>query len=192
MSHGFDLEDLAEDAHLGVDPLPRLSGILKAVQAHMDSLNTLITTVGGLALVAACAVLTFGVALRYVFKIAIDWQDETTVFLVLGAVFLSSAAVQARRGHVSIDVFASFISPRMEYWRLLLVDVLSLQLCVFLTWKSGTQFHESWLGDEHSISSWAPPMWIPYSLMTVGLLLLSLQILLQIVVRLATAKEASL
>ncbi len=35
--------------------------------------------------------------------------------------------------------------------------------------------------DYHSGSTWGPPLWIPYSLMTVGMTLLSMQLLLQVI-----------
>jgi TRAP-type C4-dicarboxylate transport system permease small subunit len=55
------------------------------------------------ALIAAGLVLTCSVIVRYFLKISADWQDEMSVFLIVGAVFISSAAVQALRGHVAIE-----------------------------------------------------------------------------------------
>jgi len=184
MSHGFELDELVAE-EVAASSGRRATGPLAAVQRTMQMLNALITAAGGLALVAACAVLTLGVAMRYVLKFAIDWQDETTIFLIVGAVFLSAAAVQARRGHVAIEAVSALLPPRIERWRLLLVDLLSGVLCCFLTWKSTSQLHDSWTFNEHSISAWGPPMWIPYAFMTAGLALLCLQLALQIVVAIA-------
>lgn len=176
MSHGVNLDGGGAPAA----PDAVLPGPLARSSAALAALNRWLTLVCGYALVAASLVLTYGVAMRYVFKVAIDWQDETSIFLIVGAAFLAAAAVQDRRGHVAIEAVAGLLSPRAERWRLLLVDALSLALCAFLAWKSWSQWHESWSGNEHSISSWGPPMWIPYLLMSAGLSLLCLQIAMQV------------
>ena len=43
----------------------------------------------------------------------------------------------------------------------------------------------------HSESTWGPPLWIPYSLMTFGMTLLGLQLLMQIAVELLPRGRAA-
>ncbi len=143
--------------------------------------NRAITFLGGTALVVASAVLSWSVVERYFLKVPTTWQDETAIFLIVGTVFLSAASVQAQRGHVGIEVMGSILPPSVDRWRLVLVDVASLAFCAFFAWKSWTLWHEAWVDDYRTSSTWGPPLWIPYGLMASGMTLLPIQILLQIV-----------
>ena len=186
MSHGFEIEGAP------AGQAPALPGIPGALERGMAALNRLIMAIGGVALIGAALVLTYSVVVRYVLKIATDWQDETAVFLLIGATFLCAVSVQARRGHVGIEAFATLLSPATNRVRLLVVDVMSLAFCAFFAWKSWTLLHEAWVDDQHSTSSWGPPLWVPYLLMASGMTLLSAQILLQIIADLARRQVPSM
>jgi TRAP-type C4-dicarboxylate transport system permease small subunit len=142
--------------------------------------NSIIVVLASVALVIAALVLTYSVASRYFLHLSTDWQDELSVFLIVGAVFMSSASIQARRGHIGIDAVVGLLSPKVNHWRQLAVDVASFLFCAFFSWKSWVLLDEAWVEGFHSESTWGPPLWIPYSLMTVGMTLLSLQLLLQV------------
>jgi TRAP-type C4-dicarboxylate transport system permease small subunit len=116
---------------------------------------------------------------RYFMKASTDWQDEAAVFLLVGATFLCSASVQAIRGHIGIEAVVSVLPAGANRLRMALVDLFSLAFCVFFAWKSWTLLHEAWVDGQTTSSSWAPPLWIPYGLMSVGMTLLSLQLLVQ-------------
>ena len=144
-------------------------------------INNVVVILSSIALVAASFVLTYSVIVRYFLQFSTDWQDEMSVFLIVGAVFMSSAAVQAFRGHVAIETIVGLLPSRVNMIRQILVDLGSLTFCAFFAWKSWTLLHEAVDEGFHSGSTWGPPLWIPYSLMAVGMTLLSIQILLQVI-----------
>lgn len=149
-------------------------------QRLLAGLNHVLFTISAVALLAASAVMTYGVGLRYFAGKSIIWQDEVTIFLLVGATFLSAASVQARRGHVGIEAIGGILSPAVNRFRLFLADVASLAFVAFFTWKSWALAYEAWHEGHVSESAWGPPMWIPYLLMSLGMTLLTLQILAQL------------
>jgi TRAP-type C4-dicarboxylate transport system permease small subunit len=174
MAHGLD--DVETDG-LAAPPV----GAASFADRILDGVNRAIVLASSIALVLAAFVLTYSVASRYFFHFSTDWQDELSVFLIVGAVFMSSAAIQARRGHVGIEAVVSLLSPRVNRVRQWLVDLASLAFCGFFAWKSWTLLDEAWTENYHSGSTWGPPLWIPYLLMTAGMTLLSIQLLLQVI-----------
>jgi TRAP-type C4-dicarboxylate transport system permease small subunit len=146
----------------------------------ITGLNTAILRIGMVALLAAACVLTASVFLRYFLRAATDWQDETAVFLLVGATFLCGASVQQQRGHIGIEALVGFLSPRWNRYRQMLVDALSLVFCLFFSWKSWTLLAEALHEGQTTSSSWAPPLWIPYGLMASGVSLMCVQLILQL------------
>ena len=144
--------------------------------------NRGVMVLGMVALLASALILTSSVVTRYFLHSSTDWQDEASVFCLVGATFLCSAFVQAIRGHVGIEAVSSLLPPRVDRVRIALVDLGCFVFCVFFAWKSCTLLHEAWSEGQTTSSSWAPPLWIPYLLMSLGMILLSLQLALQCVV----------
>jgi TRAP-type C4-dicarboxylate transport system permease small subunit len=177
MVHGLDDVGPASKAVSPTDTAGLAGRLLSLV-------NHYIVILSSVALVVAACVLTYSVITRYFLHLSTDWQDEVSVFLIVGAVFLSAAAVQARRGHVGIEAIVGLLSPRVNRIRQILVDVATFIFCAYFSWKSVLLLHEAIVGGFRTSSTWQPPLWIPYSLMTGGMILLSLQVLLQIVVQL--------
>ncbi len=167
----------------GPDPIATepAAASLAAADRILARINIVVVRLSSVALVVAGFVLTYSVIVRYFLKISTDWQDEMSVFLIVGAVFMSAAAIQAGRGHVAIEAVTGLLPPHVNMARQILVDAASFIFCAYFAWKSWLLLLEAWLEGFHSGSTCAPPLWIPYSLMTIGMMLLSLQILLQVV-----------
>ena len=174
-------EDFLTEADVVVTQKQGAEGEPRGLLARLLAFVNRITVVFGMvALFVAAVILTYSVFSRYFFKAATDWQDEGAVFCIIGAVFLCGAYVQSCRGHIGIEAIASVLPPGVNRVRAFIVDILSFLFCAFFAWKSWTLWHEAWVDKMTSSSSWAPPLAIPYGLMSVGMSLLALQILLQL------------
>ncbi|GAB3434852.1 TRAP transporter small permease [Massilia solisilvae] len=178
MSHGFELEQAAAPAVPDGTALAVLSG-------WFDSFNKLLLKLSMLAILATSLVLTYSVATRYFFKSPTDWQDEASVFMLVGMTFFCTAWVQSQRGHIGIEALASVLPRRVNVVRLFLVDLLSLAFCAFFAWKAWALCHEAWVDGQTTSSTFAPPLWIPYSMMAAGMTILTLQLLLQVLMHFA-------
>src|SRR5437588_7036755 len=154
--------------------------LVAALESVLGFVNQIIVVIAALALIAACAILSYSVLSRALFHAANYWQDEAAVFLLVGATFMTAAYVQGQRGHIGIEAFVGLLSPLVNRVRLWLVDAASLLFSAFFTWKSWTLAHEAWVDGQVSNSMWSPPLAIPYGLMACGMTLLCLQIVLQL------------
>jgi TRAP-type C4-dicarboxylate transport system permease small subunit len=165
------------------------NSLVAALERALSFCNGVIVVFASLALIAACAILSYSVLGRALFHLANYWQDEAAVFLLVGVTFMTSAYVQGRRGHIGIEAFVGLLSPTVNRIRLWLVDVASFLFCVFFAWKSWTLTHEAFVEGRVTNSTWSPPFAIPYTLMALGMTLLCVQMLLQIIIPLTGARQ---
>ena len=158
------------------------NAFVAAVERGLAVCNNIIVVFAAIAMIAACAILSYSVVGRALFHSPNYWQDEAAVFLLVGATFMTSAYVQQQRGHIGIEAFVGLLSPMVNRVRLWLVDLVSLLFCAFFAWKSWTLAHEAWIDGQVSNSMWSPPLAIPYVLMAMGMTLLCVQIVLQLLI----------
>jgi TRAP-type C4-dicarboxylate transport system permease small subunit len=159
--------------------MPR-SNLLSGFVRVLDALDHVLVSACALATIAAGLVLTYSIAVRYVLHSSTDWQDEMAVFLLVGATFLSAPYVQSMRGHIAIEAIEGFLPERIERVREILSDIICLLFCAFFAWQSWLLLLEAIDDGRVTDSAWAPPLWIPYSLMTAGMSLLTLRLVLQL------------
>ena len=158
------------------------TGALGVASRALSGVNSAMMAMASIAVIVAAVVLSYSVIMRALFRAATYWQDEAASFLLVGATFLTAAFVQERRGHVGIEALAEILPARVNRMRMIFVDLASCAFCAFFSWKSWTLLHEAWVDGQVTSSTWGPPLWIPYSLMAVGMSLLTLQLALQFLI----------
>jgi len=184
MSHGFEMQPQAK-------PATPANAVVARLHHALEKFNKLAVFLAMIALMLTSIILTYSVVVRYFFHQPTDWQDEASVFMLVGVIFLCSAYVQSLRGHIGIEALAGFLSPRANQVRMFIVDLISFVFCAFFAWKSWTLFHEAWVDGQTTSSTFAPPLWIPYSMMAIGMTVLTLQLLVQVLTRITGTVPAS-
>lgn len=143
--------------------------------------NLFMSYVSALLIVVCAGVFVYEVMTRYLIQISNDWVIELSVFMLIAATFLAAAYTQMERAHVGIEVLDEILSPRANRWRYLVADALSMLVCAYIALKAWEYCSQAWSEGWRTGSTWAPPLWIPYSFMGFGMSALVLQQLVQIV-----------
>jgi TRAP-type C4-dicarboxylate transport system permease small subunit len=154
--------------------------VLEVADRAMSALNRILVLLGSFALMAAALILSYSVMSRGIFHAANDWQDEAALFCLVGVTFLCSSYVQEKRGHIGISAIEGLLPHPVNKVRAVIIDVISCLFFAFFSAKTWDLLHEAWVDGQVTNSTWAPPLWIPYSMMFVGMVLLTVQLFLQI------------
>lgn len=126
-------------------------------------------------LLAAVLAVCHLVFVRYVLVQSAIWQHEFVTFSVIGATFLGSPYVLLLRGHVNVDLLPHYIGATGRKLLALFAALMSLLFCLALTYYGYSFWHESWVNDWRAETVWAPPLWVPYAAVPLGMGLTSLQ-----------------
>ena len=111
---------------------------------------------------------------RYIFGNAITWQPELVTHLLVASTFIGSAYVFAENGHVNMDYFYTFLSEKGVTILKILTSALCLIFFLVLLYVSYEIVSEAFLKNYDTGTVWGPPLWIPYSSMLIGAMLMTM------------------
>lgn len=138
-------------------------------------LSVLCGIVSVVLIIASVIVVCHLVIVRYALNASAIWQHEFVTFALIGATFLGSPYVLLTRGHVNVDLLPLYLGHKGRMVLALLSSMMALVFCVIIAWTGLLWWEEAWTGNWHGETVWAPPLWIPYIAMPLGMGLLSLQ-----------------
>jgi C4-dicarboxylate transporter DctQ subunit len=134
--------------------------------------RTLVGLLGALAMIVGVV----QVVGRYFFPAyAISWAEEVIVYLVVWGVMIISGQLARTDGHVRPDLVLRWVGPKGQRWMEAFNCVVALAFCLGMFWYGANIAWSSWTLDEHSASDFGFPMWIYYSALPVGGLLMTVR-----------------
>jgi C4-dicarboxylate transporter DctQ subunit len=111
---------------------------------------------------------------------AISWAEEVIVYLVVWGVMIISSQLVRTDGHVRPDLVLRMAGPRGQRWMEMFNCVVALVFCAGMVWYGVSITYGSWQLDERSASDLGFPMWIYYSSLPAGGLLMTVRYVIRL------------
>ena len=118
---------------------------------------------------------------RYFFQRAITWQTELVTMLLVASTFIGSAYVLSEKAHVSMEWIYDFLSKKSIIKLKIFTSFLSLLFFLLLFYYGYLITEEAFLKKYTTGSIWDPPLWVPYSSMLIGSILMIIQYIAEII-----------
>lgn len=129
-------------------------------------------TVGTLLVVA---IVFCNVIARYLFNTPFHWAEEVTSITVILIGFFPAAALLRKGWHVKFDLVSDRIEsrlPRVSNALQILVNLCGIAFAGIIVWQTGINILNSWKFNMREPSMLGTPLWVPYSYMLIGSILL--------------------
>jgi len=131
-------------------------------------------------IIAILIIVFSSIITRYFFNYVLEWSDEVVSYIFICSVFFGMAEIMRRREHISVDLLLSGISKRKYSFLELFILIVSLLWCIVMGWQAWAVVVNAFKYGITSSSLLRFPLYISYSFLSIGLTLLTLQILAQI------------
>lgn len=152
---------------------------MRVFNAWIERLSLACAVVAGALLSAAILVIAWMVAYRAM-GYQNSWELETSIDMMVAAVFLGSPYTLRTKGHVGMELLEAVLSVRGRRKLAVFGQSIGLLVCLYLAWAGFGMTLEVYHSGEHSLGVWQALVWPRYAAMPVGMILTALQYLVEI------------
>lgn len=114
---------------------------------------------------AGCALVVYGVVMRYVFENPIFWVDEIFTYLLLWGIMIGWSLTEKKGRHIRIHLLYDFLPSKWQYVVSIFEKIVSLVFCGFFIYASTVLFlkymHTGQVSINAQISLWMVTLIMP-------------------------------
>ncbi|MBX3503303.1 MAG: TRAP transporter small permease subunit [Alphaproteobacteria bacterium] len=161
---------------------------MRALVRTVDGLSRFFGALAALLVIVLVVLMLYDVVMRYVFDAPTIWGNDLNTWLMGASFVLSIAYAMSTDSHVRVDLlYDRRTRPRIRYFDLAGLTLIVLPTVAFLSWGLYDHFLSALKSGERSgTGGWNPITW-PFKLvMFVGFAIFTLQILAEIIKRIAS------
>jgi C4-dicarboxylate transporter DctQ subunit len=150
----------------------------RRIERWINGINEFFGAICNVVIAFITAIIFYDVLARYVFKAPTIWVTETSVYLMALISFLGAGYCLKYNGHINVDVLVTRYPRRLFESFSLVSNVLTLVFLIVLCWQGYIFWKEAFVSGFTSGGIFDIPLWIPYVVFPLGVLLLILQLLI--------------
>jgi TRAP-type C4-dicarboxylate transport system permease small subunit len=154
--------------------------MLSIISKGINRLTWLAELLAEIGLIGLLLIVIHEVIVRYVFDSPTLYSVELSEYLLVLVVFMSIGWVLKEDRHVAVTFVVDRLPEKIRLGLNLLTSLLTMAFLGIIVWKGGKTTLTAYTGNYHSSSLLDFPMWIPYALIPLGALVLSLQYIVKI------------
>jgi TRAP-type C4-dicarboxylate transport system permease small subunit len=136
---------------------------------------------GGISLLTMTVIIIVEVVCREFFHVSTLLSDELSGYLVVVLTFLGAGHTLRKDAHISFDTLYNAMPPTAQRVMRFVADLISLVIVGALAWGAGIMWWNTFSIGARSTTPLAVPLALPQSAMTLGLALITLELIFRLV-----------
>ena len=162
-------------------PRPGSYAMLSIVTKTIHRVTWIAEMLAEIGLVGLFLLVLHEVIVRYVFDAPTLFSVELSEYLLILVAFMSIGWVLKEDRHVAVSFVVDRLPEKVRLVMKLPTSVLTMAFLAIIVWQGSRTVLTAYRGDYHSSSLLEFPMWIPYLLIPLGALVMSLQYIVTII-----------
>ena len=160
---------------------------MRALVRAVDRISHFCGILAAVLVIVLVVLMLYDVVLRYAFNAPTSWGNDLNAFLMGGSFVLSIAYAMSTDAHVRVDLlYSERTRPRLAYVDLIGLTFIVLPAVAWISWGLLTHLEDGIrTGERTGSGGWNPVVWPFRAVMLVGFVIFTIQIVAEIVKRIA-------
>jgi len=176
------------EPHLSPDDAPHR---IDAPAAGASIIDNMSEAACSLFLVATIILISMEAIARNLFHTSLQITDEVGGYLLVAITFLSMSVAEAHGAFHRVELIQMRLSRRAQLVTQIIFDLISLAASIAVSWQLIRLTMNSWRSEDVAATPLQTPLWLPQSVMAIGMTLLCLALIRSIGVKLARLRTGA-
>lgn len=147
--------------------------------------------IASICMICVTCSIVYEVLMRYLFNSPTVWVGEMSIYLCMGIGFFSLAYGLKNNCHFSITLFTDRLTAKNQFRLKIFTDIIGTLYSMIFIYKGIELTWFAYEMEDISSGMMAAPLWIPWSFVPIGGLLLAMQFMNKLAEDVKSLKQAS-
>lgn len=141
----------------------------------IDTISTVTGWLAGVGVYGMTITIFVDVVLRYFFRSSLFVADELSIYFMMYVAFIGAAMTMKNGAHIKVDLLYRRLPKKAQLWLNTVTMIVGTIICFIMAYQSAWWVRYTYKTNFISPTMLETPMWIPMSVIPIGLFLWCLQ-----------------